>query len=342
MITLATVTDIINQVLPEPHAGLLNGILFGVKATIDPGLKNSLLQSGTLHIIALSGMNISILVTLVNLALLRFIRRPIANVATVAIIIGFIWFVGPSPSVIRAGIMGTISLLAVSMGKQAWPLYSWVLAVTLMLLLNPLWIADTSFQLSVMATLGIILFGKSKPSLTNFNKGRGGEYRAARVVAVRKTPAGPAPSTSLRAGAEPSLPPEALRREASRVTRLFPLEWALDGTSSSNIRTRLSTFYLILYTLVADNLRVTLAAQVFTIPIIILQFHRVSLISPLTNVLIGSLIEPVTVLGLALVAAGVIWMPLATVLAWITWVPLQFIILMIVWTGRIPFASFSW
>ena len=39
MITLAIVTDIINQVLPEPHAGLLNGILFGVKATFDPRLK---------------------------------------------------------------------------------------------------------------------------------------------------------------------------------------------------------------------------------------------------------------------------------------------------------------
>ena len=150
------------------------------------------------------------------------------------------------------------------------------------------------------------------------------------------------PRISLRAGAEPSGPRGFAEGGPPRVTRLFLLEWALDGTSSSNIRTRLSTFYLILYTLVADNLRVTLAAQVFTIPIIILQFHRISLISPLTNVLIGSLIEPVTVLGLALVAAGVIWMPLANVLAWITWVPLQFIILMIVWTGRIPFASFSW
>ena len=61
MPTLATFVEIINRVLPEPHAGLLSGILFGIKASISTELYDALVITGTLHIAALSGMNITIL-----------------------------------------------------------------------------------------------------------------------------------------------------------------------------------------------------------------------------------------------------------------------------------------
>src|SRR3989344_5235737 len=155
--SVETVTALVNSLIHEPQAGLLTGMLFGVKATMSKELYDALITTGTLHIIALSGMNISIIVGFVHLFLLRFVRRPIANVATSFIIIGFISFVGISPSVIRAAIMAGITLLGVTLGRQVWPLFIWILAVTIMLVLNPLWIADLSFQLSVLATLGIIL-----------------------------------------------------------------------------------------------------------------------------------------------------------------------------------------
>jgi competence protein ComEC len=262
--TLSTFVGIINSLLHEPQAGLLNGILFGVKATLDPQMKISLTNSGTLHIIALSGMNISILVTIVNLVLLRIVRRPIANMVTVAIIIGFIWFVGPSPSVIRAAIMGVISLTAVTLGRQNWPLLAWILAVVGMLLLNPLWIGDLSFQLSVMATLGIILFGNTKEPV------------------------------------KPSL-----------------------------------------LSLIKDDLRVTLSAQLFTVPIIFFQFHRISLVSPLSNILIGWLMAPIMVLGFATVIAGLLWLPLGMIIGWAVWVPLTYVIWVINWTANLPFASIN-
>mgnify|MGYP001607252737 CR=1 FL=1 len=265
--TLETLTALVNSLIQEPQAGLLNGILFGVKATLSEDLKNALITTGTLHIIALSGMNISILVGFVNLFLLRFVRRPIANVATIFIIIGFIWFVGVSPSVIRAAIMAGITLLGVNFGRERWPLLAWILAVSIMLVLNPLWIGDLSFQLSVLATLGIILFGTSTESA--------GVFRS--IVDLLK-----------------------------------------------------------------DDLRVTLAAQVFTIPIIIFQFHRISLVSPLTNVLIGWLIGPITIIGFVLVAVGLIWMPLGIIVAWFAWVPLTFVIEIIRMTAKIPFASIGW
>jgi competence protein ComEC len=262
--TLDALIAIPNALIPEPQAGLLNGILFGVKATLSKDIYNALITTGTLHIIALSGMNISIIVGFVNLFLLRVLKRPIANVATSFIIIGFISFVGISPSVLRAAIMAGITLLGVSFGRQTWPILAWILAVIIMLVLNPPWIFDLSFQLSVLATLGIILCGKTSEQKTRW------------------------------------------------------------------------------FSFIEDDLRVTLAAQVFTIPLIIFQFQRISLISPLTNILIGWLIGPVTLVGFILGIVGLVWMPLAYVLAWVLWVPLTFIIEVIRLTALVPFASIAW
>ena len=162
MPSVSTFTSIINQLLPEPHAGLLSGIIFGTKMTVDPVLKQALVTTGTLHIIALSGMNITILTNIVTVSLLWIFPRKIATVATIATIIGFIFFVGPSASIIRAAIMGGITLIGVLFGKNAWALWSWGVAVICMLVFKPMWITDLSFQLSVLASLGMILFGEQK------------------------------------------------------------------------------------------------------------------------------------------------------------------------------------
>ena len=157
--SVADFSAVVNGILPEPHAGLLNGMLFGAKATLSKDLYDQLIQTGTLHIIALSGMNITILTNLVGITLLRFVSRRIASLLTIGGILFFVWFVGPSPSIVRAAIMGSISLFAVVSGRQYWPLLSWILAVSVMILLNIQWLFDISFQLSALATLGIILFG---------------------------------------------------------------------------------------------------------------------------------------------------------------------------------------
>ena len=292
--TVADFTGVINQLLPEPHAGLLNGILFGVKATIAKDLSQALIKTGTLHIIALSGMNITILSDLVSITLLRFVSRRIASLLTIAIIIGFILFVGISPSVIRAGIMGSITLIAIIFGRQAWSLLTWIVAVAVMLLIKPIWLGDISFQLSALATLGIILFGKK--------------------------------STSQKFAAE-----------ISRVGGISAASNAQNFSPSPRLR-----FFSFLWHIVEDDLRVTLAAQLFTVPLILFTFHQISFISPLSNILIGWIIQPLTVLGFFTTIAGWVWLPLGQVIAWVTWVPLQYVLTMISLTSRIPFGSLSW
>ena len=272
--TVATLTGIMNQLLPEPHAGLLSGILFGTRATLVPELVTALIRSGTLHIVALSGMNITILTNVIGVMLLPFFKRWIASVLSILVIAGFIAFVGPSPSVIRAGIMGSIGLIAIVFGRLHWGLLSLVLAVLMMLLLKPEWITDLSFQLSVLSTVGILLFGST--------------------------------------GRQP--------RKKHRTSLWYAGLKYVWGS-------------------IQDGLRVTLSAQVFTIPLIVLVFGRISLISPVANVAIGWTIAPLTALGFITVLLGIFWLPLAQPVAWICWALLEYIIWAVRITSMLPFAS---
>jgi competence protein ComEC len=298
MVSVDTFTTIVNQLLPEPHAGLLAGILFGTKATLSKDFIDSLTKTGTLHIVALSGMNITILGSLIDVALLRFVSRRIASLLTVLIIIGFVWFVGAQASIVRAAIMGCLALLATIFGRQTWSLLAFILTVGIMLLFNPAWLFELSFQLSALATLGIILFGKT-----------------AQVANKNLDP----PSVSS------SHAPSARSLRESEVGQNFV------G----------SPWFLVYgaYSLIKDDLRITLAAQVFTIPLIFFTFHRISLISPLTNILIGFIIPPLTGLGLATAVLGWIFLPLGQIIAWVCWLMLQYLFLAINWTAKIPLAS---
>ena len=297
--TVTGLTSVINQLLPEPHAGLLAGILFGTKATFSPELYQELVQTGTLHIVALSGMNITLVAGFFSGILLWVFSRRVASLLTILGVGLFVLFVGPSPSVTRAAIMGSLSLLAVVFGRQNWAILSWMLAVGIMLLLNFSWLFDVSFQLSALATLGIILFGR--------------QNQAAEVgVHFSSTPPSPSPANH----PTPSSTGVALSKNA-----------------------RLPAAKALIWRLAANNLNLTLAAQVFTIPLILIHFHRISLISPVSNLLIGWTLAPVTILGWLTAVLGWIFLPLGQLVAWIDWVFLQYLLTAVSLTSKIPFAS---
>lgn len=319
MFTAQTLTSIINQLLPEPHAGLLAGLLFGTKAALSRELYNALVISGTLHIVALSGMNITIIADLFAKSLLWVVSKRISSLLTLFGIIWFVWFVGPSPSVVRAAIMGSISLLAIIFGRQNWAILTWILAVGVMLLLHFSWLFDLSFQLSALATLGIILFGgkEMRGSGVSF-------FEGARLS-----------QSGLQTAFPSSLNEAPLPRQRSvmmeNTERVF--------SASQNVHPHLARLTDILGKLFADDLRLTLSAQVFTIPLILFHFHRISLISPVSNILIGWLLAPLTVLGWVTAIAGWIFLPFGHLFAWIDWVLLTYLVSVVEWTAKIPFAS---
>jgi len=144
------------QIYPEPYGNFMAGLLTGSRAGIDSELMEKFRQTGLTHIIAISGYNISIIIVLVS-GILGFLKRQTRVIFSIVFVILFTVFVGASASVVRASIMGIISLLALKYGRQYYAGISLIIAAFLMCMFSPnMLINDLGFQLSVLATFGII------------------------------------------------------------------------------------------------------------------------------------------------------------------------------------------
>ncbi|MEK7168231.1 MAG: ComEC/Rec2 family competence protein, partial [Patescibacteria group bacterium] len=160
--------NVFQRVLPSENAAFLAGITLGERAEFSKEFKEAMSKSGTTHLVALSGYNITILVLAVAYVLNFFASRRLVFWLTLLIIIGFVAMTGAEASVVRAAIMGGIVLLA----KRANRLYSFrnaiVIAAFLMILDNPKVLSfDVGFQLSFMALLGIVYL---QPAIQKFMK----------------------------------------------------------------------------------------------------------------------------------------------------------------------------
>jgi competence protein ComEC len=154
------ILDLFRSYLPEPHASLMNGILLGVPLETTLSFQNKLKIVGLMHIVVLSGMNITILSSIVLSTSVRFIGRKYAILCTIVIICLFIKVVGVQPPVIRAAIMGITSLIGLLLGRKTISLYTLCVSAIIMLVIWPQWLFSISFQLSFAATFGIILFSR--------------------------------------------------------------------------------------------------------------------------------------------------------------------------------------
>ncbi|MFH1291737.1 MAG: ComEC/Rec2 family competence protein [bacterium] len=152
------VAERIDQLWPEPQASFMAGLLYGSRSGLPEELTENFNRSGITHIIAISGYNISIIVIFVMAILIRTgLYRQQAFWATLVIIFLFVVFTGASASVTRAAIMGSLVLLSQYWGRSSRIGNVMMLALVVMLLINPyvlLW--DAGFQLSFLATLGLV------------------------------------------------------------------------------------------------------------------------------------------------------------------------------------------
>jgi competence protein ComEC len=143
--------------LPEPESALARGILLGQRASIPDAVTDDFNRAGISHLIAISGQNVVLVAGSVVATLAGFIgRRPATGIA-IAVVWLYVAFVGASPTVLRAGIMGTVMLGAEIAGRPGRGLSSLVLAAAVMVALNPLVVDEVPFQLSFAACLGIVL-----------------------------------------------------------------------------------------------------------------------------------------------------------------------------------------
>lgn len=213
----------INSYLPEPQASLLKGIIFGLPLRSKTQFYQQLKIVGLLHLVVLSGINITLLGSIVA-GFTRNFSKWISILITILIIIFFIWFVKPQAPVIRAGFMGIITLVSFISGRKSVGFYSLFLSFIFISIFWPSWVRTLSFQLSYAATAGLLIFGQYDDIRTdNF------------------------------------------------VKKIFFYAW--------------------------NEFKTSVSAQVFTAPLIFFHFKQISLISPLSNILISFLIAPLMLFG---------------------------------------------
>ncbi|WOQ70686.1 ComEC/Rec2 family competence protein [Microbacterium limosum] len=144
--------------LPGPGGGLLPGLAIGDTAGVDPSLRDQMQGASLTHLTAVSGANCAIVVALVYGAA-RALRAPRALRLSAAgfALAGFVALVTPEPSVVRAATMAAIALIALAWGRPAAGLRALVLAVVVILVLDPWLAASLGFALSAAATASLLL-----------------------------------------------------------------------------------------------------------------------------------------------------------------------------------------
>ena len=151
-----SIAEFVRSGLPEPPASLLLGTILGIKSGFPPDFYEALRVTGTLHVVVVSGFNITVVINTLARSLV-FVPLKIRFFITLIFLIAFVLLVGANPPVVRAAIMGSIALLGTIFGRQNDALRAFLLTVVVMLVFRPLWATELSFQLSFLATLGLIL-----------------------------------------------------------------------------------------------------------------------------------------------------------------------------------------
>lgn len=151
------------RALGSPLGQLVSAMALGRNAVDLPSnIHDVFMRVGLAHTIAASGFHVSLLFGVV-LALLRSRSGKLQFVVGLSVLLGYVCLTGAQPSVIRAALMGGATLLALVTERRVLPTGALIVAATGMLLVNPNWLWNVSFQLSVMATWGLIV---TVPALT--------------------------------------------------------------------------------------------------------------------------------------------------------------------------------
>ena len=268
-------SGVIYAELPQPESGLLEGILLGNDNNLPDPVQQAYQDTGTAHIIAISGFNMTVLAVLFITLFSRILPTRWAYLLTFIVLIVYTFFVGASPSVVRALIMAVTAYSGKLIGRKGGSLNALGAAAGVMLAINPLLLADASFQLSFAATLGLILF--AGPLQKSLQRRHSGDDRNE--------------NTSRQAG------------------------------------------------LLSENFFTSLAAQITTLPVIALQFNRLSLTSQLANPLVLPVQQIILVGGMAATLTGMVWKAGGKVLAMFVWPLLAYSNRMVELLARIPHSA---
>lgn len=260
-------SDIVWGMYDPRYAGFMQGLLIGDQSGIPQELYRHFSDIGMTHVLAISGLHVGVFSAgcFWLLRLFRFTRERTYAVCLVLVPL-YVLGTGASPSAVRAGLMAMLGLVALRMGRWKDSLRFIMLAALMMLLWNPYFLYNISFQLSFIVTLGLILL-------------------------------------------------------APRISAALPIRWQA----------------------LSSAIAVTIAAQLYSFPLVIYYFHILHIFSPLANLLlvplVSVLILPLGMLSLLLGA----WHPAigqmpATVASLVT----EGLLRAVEWTASVDSLLLTW
>ena len=153
-----TVRGHLGRYVREPYLSLLGGFLYGERSTLPDDFYQALVTTGTIHIIAISGYNITLIISFFTTALIYagFSRLRVLPIVLIGVI-AFVVFVGAQASVVRAALFGILVLVGRQWGRVSTPSTLLVAAALVMAAQNPfILLYDVGFQLSFLATIGLV------------------------------------------------------------------------------------------------------------------------------------------------------------------------------------------
>jgi len=156
--------------LKNEELSIAKALILGDKSMLDSEIRNTFSNTGAMHVLAVSGLHVGIILPLF-LGFFKLFAKYIKRNQAVVVVVLILWLyallTGFSPSVIRAVFMFSILSLAQITGKQYNPINVLFFTAFVMLLINPMYFFDIGFQLSYLAMLGIFMFNES---VTNWIK----------------------------------------------------------------------------------------------------------------------------------------------------------------------------
>ncbi|SFL33666.1 competence protein ComEC [Paenibacillus sp. 1_12] len=148
----------ISEIFPDDQGGFMQSMLIGLTDDMDPVQFQQFSQLGLTHILAVSGLNVAVFLACL-LWVLRKLRltRETCILTAIALMPLYIALTGGSPSIVRAGLMAMIGLYAAYRHTLKDGLHSVLLVGFVMLIWEPYYLLDVSFQLSFLVTIGLII-----------------------------------------------------------------------------------------------------------------------------------------------------------------------------------------
>lgn len=149
---------VLSSLLPDPEGALLAGILLGIETGIPEQVAEAFAATGTSHIIAISGFNLTLIAGVFAAAARRALAQRGETLLALAGVWLYVVLVGASAAVLRAGVMASLVVIAQHERRPVHGPTSLAAAVLFLSLFNPFVLWDIGFQLSFAATLGMMLY----------------------------------------------------------------------------------------------------------------------------------------------------------------------------------------